>query len=121
MQTEFIVYEDVVKKNPVKAFSFKESLPECYIEEIYRIAETDPRFNINKDSPTAYSKLAEYLRTFWKVEIVPRRLQYIHLVLRRHNEVLYKLSRGGKMPGNYRSIVLRGAESKNIRKKDKVI
>lgn len=121
MQTEFLYYEDVAQKNPIVAFSFKENLPEEYIEEIFRLAETDARFNINKDSPTAYSKLADYLKTYWKIEIVPRRLQYIHLVLRRHNEVLYKLSRGGKMPGNYRSVVLRGAESKNIRKKDKVI
>lgn len=121
MQTEFIVYEDVVKKNPVKAFSFKESLPECYIEEIYRIAETGPRFNINKDNSTAYAKLAEYLEKFWKIDITPRRLQYIHLVIKRHNEVLYKLDRGGKMIGTYRTVVLQGAESKNIRKKDKVI
>jgi len=119
MQTDFLIYADVLKKNPIKAFSFKEDIPEDYVEEIYRLAETDARFNINKDS-TAYARLAEYLDRFWKTSIAPRRLQYIHLVIKRHNDVLYKLSKGGKMPGTYRTIVLRGAESKNIRKKDKV-
>lgn len=121
MQTEFLTYEIVCLKNPIVAFSFKEDVPEDYIEEIFRLAETDPRFNVNKDNSTAYAKLSEYLGRFWKIDIAPRRLQYIHLVMKRHNEVLYKLSRGGKMPGTYRTIVLRGAESANIRKRDKII
>ena len=118
MQTNFITYQDVAKKDPLTAFSFKEDVPRDYIIEIYRLAEIDPRFNVDRE--TAYAKLSEYLAKFWKIEIAPRRLQYIHLVLKRHNEVLHKLERGGKMAGDYRTVILRGAESANIRKRDKI-
>lgn len=120
MQTVFLTYEDVSAKNPIIAFSFKEGLPEEYIYEIYRLAETDIRFNTIKES-TAYTKLSDYLKRFWKVEINPRRLQYIHLVIKRHNDILFKLERGGKMAGDYRTLVLRAAESKTIRKRDKIL
>lgn len=119
MQFEFITYEDVSKKDPIRAFAFKEGIPKDFIEEIYRLAETDIRFNSSKEE-TAYVRLSNYLKTFWKIDIIPRRLQYIHLVLKRHNDVLFKLERGGKMPGTYRTVILRGAESKNIRRKDKI-
>jgi hypothetical protein len=107
MELGFITLIDVQERNPVAALSFKEGVDEDYIIEIVRLANTDPVFTSGDE--VEYGKLSCYLERFWKVEISPRRLAYIHKIIKNHNELLEKLSKGCKMRGTYRELVMRKA------------
>lgn len=104
----YITYEDLQKRDPIDYFSRKTGLPKDYIQEIYRICETDWRFTSSRARYTEYKKISEYIGKMWRIELNSRQIRYMHEVLRNHFKLMEMLKRGGKMFGTYRDLVLRG-------------
>lgn len=110
---EFLTYEELKKRDPVIYFSHQLNLPEYYINELYYICENDWRFhgeNTKKRKKyIKYGSISDYIRRFWNVELKPRKIKYIHLVIKNYHELLVDLKRMKTIKGTYRDLVLRKA------------
>lgn len=102
-----LTYEDLKRRDPIYIFSKKTGLPQEYIQEIYRICETDFRFYSSRTKYTEYQEISVYIQKMWRLKITSRQIKYIHNVMRNHYLLIEKLKRGGTINGTYRDLVLR--------------